>query len=76
MDSSNSIIESETVDVAFTNTQTIDSVQVYVPGNFIGGSRTINFKVSNFDGISNATGQSTPVSITGSVSQSSSNNNP
>ena len=76
MDSSNSIIESETVDVAFTNTQTIDSVQVYVPGNFIGGSRTINFKVTNFDGISNATGQSTPVSITGSVSQSSSQYQP
>jgi hypothetical protein len=74
IDSNNSIIESETVDVAFTNTQTIDSVQVYVPGNFVGGTRYLNFKVSSFTGISNVTGQSTPVSITGTVSQQSSNN--
>jgi hypothetical protein len=70
------IIESEDVDVAFTNTQTIDSVQVYVPGNFLGSSRTINFKATSFIGIANATGQSTPVSITGSVSQSSSEYQP
>lgn len=75
MDASNSIIESEDVDVAFTNLQTIDSVQVYVPGNFLGGSRTINFKVNSFSGIANATGQSTPISISGSVSQPSSNIN-
>ena len=73
--SNNSIIESETVDVGFTNTQTIDSVQVYIPGNFLGGStRYLNFKVSSFTGISNITGQDTPVSISGIVSQQSSNN--
>ena len=75
IDSNNSIIESETVDVGFTNTQTIDSVQVYIPGNFLGGStRYLNFKVSSFTGISNITGQDTPVSISGRVSQQSSNN--
>ena len=74
MNVSNMIIESEDVNVAFTNTQTTDSVQVYVPGNFLGGSRTIDFKVNNFSGIANATGKSIPVSIIGSVSQPSSNN--
>jgi hypothetical protein len=75
MSTSSMLIESEEVDVSFTNLQTVDSVQVYVPGNFLGSSRTITFQVSNFDGISNATGQSSPVSISGSVSQPSSNIN-
>ena len=74
MDEGNMLIESETIDVSFSINQTIDSIQVYVPGNFLGSSRTINFKVNNFIGIGNATGQLTPVNILGSVSQASSNN--
>jgi hypothetical protein len=66
---STSILQSEEVAVAFTNTQTIDSVQVYIPANYSGSSRYINLKVNLFDGIPNKTGQSEPVTIQGVINQ-------
>jgi hypothetical protein len=73
---STSIIESEEVAVAFTNTQTIDSVQVYIPANYSGSSRYINLKVNLFDGIPNLTGSNTPVTIQGTINQASSSFQP
>lgn len=73
---STSIIESEEVAVAFTNTQTIDSVQVYIPANYSGSSRYINLKVNLFDGIPNKTGQSEPVTIQGTINQANSSFQP
>ena len=74
--SSNSVLQSETVSVAFTNNQTIDSVQVYVPANYSGSARYITFKVDTFTSISNNTGSSIPVSISGVVNQPASSFNP
>jgi hypothetical protein len=73
---STSIIEGEEVAVAFTNTQTIDSVQVYIPANYSGSSRYINLKVNLFDGIPNLTGSNTPVTIQGTINQASSSFQP
>ena len=73
---SNQIIESETVQVTFTNTQTVDSVQVYIPANFGGTTRTINLKVNQFTSIVNATGSNTPVSISGTITQQASQYQP
>lgn len=73
---SNQIIESETVQVTFTNTQTLDSVQVYIPANFGGTTRTINLKVNQFTSIANATGSNTPVSISGTITQQASQYQP
>jgi len=71
---STSIIKNEEVAVAFTNTQTIDSVQVYIPANHSGSSRYIYLKVNLFSGIPNKTGQSLPVPIQGVINQGKSTN--
>ena len=68
--SGNSIIDSdEDVAVAFTSSQTTDVIQVNIGANYGTTSRTINVKATGFSGIANLTGQSTPVTITGSITQ-------
>lgn len=61
--------------VGFELNQSVDSIAISVPANY-GNARDIIFKVSNFEGISNETGIAEPVTITGSVSQSSSTYQP
>ena len=70
-DSNNSLIESENVSVSFINTQSTDTIQVYIPANYR-NSRYIRFKVSSFASIPNLTGSLEPVSVLGQVFQAAS----
>jgi len=68
--SGNSLIDADNdVSVAFLSSQTTDSIQAYIGSNSSPNSRTINVKVTGFSGIANLTGQSTPVTITGTITQ-------
>jgi hypothetical protein len=71
-DSNNSLIESENVSVSFINTQSTDTIQIYVPANYRNSSRYIRFKVSQFASIPNLTGSLEPVSVLGQVFQAAS----
>lgn len=73
-DSNNSLIESENVSVTFTNTQSTDTIQIYIPANYSKSSRYIRFKVSSFASIPNLTGSLEPVSVLGQVTQAASIN--
>ena len=72
------IIESEDVTVSFTANQYTDTIQVSVPANTQNQQRNIDFRVSNFSGISNNTGILEPILISGYVTQpaTSFNQNP
>ena len=74
MASGNNLLGADTnISVAFTNTQTVDSIGIDVPPNFSGQNRTITFQVYAFSGISNETGSSTPITVQGSVTQGAGN---
>jgi hypothetical protein len=72
------LIESEDVTVSFTANQYTDTIQVSVPANTQNQQRNIDFRVSQFSGISNNTGMLEPILISGYVTQpaTSFNQNP
>ena len=65
------LIESESVTVSFTANQYTDTIQVSVPANTQNQQRNIDFRVSQFSGISNNTGMLEPILISGYVTQPS-----
>jgi len=69
VDVSGYLILQQTVSVSFSNSQTSDTINLEIPANYSGRERQLNFKVSRFTGIANATGLLEPVIIPGTVRQ-------
>ena len=58
-----------TVNVGFTNNQTSDTIDITIPTNYTENQRTLSIVITGFNQITNATGQSTPITI-GYITQS------